>query len=371
MKVRFFDLRVKDKKLNKELVNSVKRVFSHGQVLLGPEVDQFEKKIAKMTGSKYAIGVGSGSSALYLALKGIGVKKGDEIITTPLTWIITLNAIAECGAIPVCVDIDEDFNIDPNKIEKAITKKTKAIVPVHFTGLMCKMDQIKSIAKKFNLKVIEDAAQAFGAKYKGKKVGSFSDVASFSFNVMKNVGGFGEAGAVTTNNKKIYELVKMLRYTGTKSDPKKIISNECYHVALNHKIDTVHAAMLLVLLKYFKKKMDKRIEIANIYNNELQDFVKCPSISSPGTSHGLYTYAIQTNYRDKLMNYLSENGIQNKIYHIPLASDAPIFKKYRRFKTPVAREVLSKILSLPAHEKITSSQQAYVIEKIKNFFKII
>ena len=116
MKVRFFDLRVKNKKLNKELVSSVKRVFSHGQVLLGPEVDQFEKKIAKMTGSKYAIGVSSGSSALYLALKGIGVKKGDEIITTPLTWIITLNAIAECGAIPVCVDIDEDFNIDPNKI---------------------------------------------------------------------------------------------------------------------------------------------------------------------------------------------------------------------------------------------------------------
>ena len=371
MKVRFFDLRVKDKKLNKELISSVKKVFSHGQVLLGPEVDQFEKKIAKMTGSKYAIGVGSGSSALYLALKSIGVKKGDEIITTPLTWIITLNAIAECGAIPVCVDIDEDFNIDPKKIVKAITKKTKAIIPVHFTGLMCKMDQINSIAKKYNLKVIEDAAQAFGAKYNGKKVGSFSDVASFSFNVMKNVGGFGEAGAVTTNNKKIFELVKMLRYTGTKSDPKKIISNECYHVALNHKIDTVHAAMLLVLLKYFKKKMAKRVEIANIYNKELQSIVKCPSISSPGTSHGLYTYAIQTDHRDKLMNYLSENGIQNKIYHIPLASDAPIFKKYRRFETPVARKVLAKILSLPAHEKITSSQQAYVIEKIKIFFNKI
>ena len=371
MKVRFFDLRVKDKKLNSELINSVKRVFSHGQVLLGPEVEQFEKKVAKMSGSKYAVGVGSGSSALYLALKGIGVKKGDEIITTPLTWIITLNAIAECGAIPVCVDIDEDFNINPKKIIKAITKKTKAIVPVHFTGLMCKMDEIKNIAKKYNIKVIEDAAQAFGAKYKGKKVGSFSDVASFSFNVMKNVGGFGEAGAVTTNSKKIYELVKMLRYTVTKSDPKKIISNECYHVALNHKIDTVHAAMLLVLLKHFKKKMKKRVEIANIYNEQLNKFVKCPTINSSGTSHGLYTYAIQTKYRDKLMNYLSSKGIQNKIYHIPLASDAPIFKKYRRFETPIARKVLGRILSIPAHEKITSSQQSYVIENIKKFFKNI
>ena len=371
MKVRFFDLRVDNKKLNNELINSVQKVFSHGQVLLGPEVDQLEKQIAKMSGSKYAIGVGSGSSALFLALKGIGVKKGDEIITTPLTWIITLNAIVECGAIPVCVDIDEDFNISPEKIRKAITKKTKAIVPVHFTGLMCKMDEIKDIAKKHNIKVIEDAAQAFGAKYKGKKVGSFSDVASFSFNVMKNVGGFGEAGAVTTNNKKIYELVKMLRYTGTKSDPKKIITNECYHVALNHKIDTIHAAMLLVLLKYFRRKMNRRIEIANTYNKELNGLVTCPKISSPGTSHGLYTYAIQTNHRDKLMNFLSSKGIQNKIYHIPLASDAPIFKKYRRFKTPTARKVLGRILSIPAHEKITSSQQSYVIENIKNFFRNI
>ncbi len=369
MKVNFFDLRVKDDKLKDQLTQSVKKIFTHGKLLLGPEVDKFENKIAKLTGSKYAVGVSSGSSALFLALKSIGIKKGDEVITSPLTWIITLNAIAECGAIPVCVDIDEDFNIDPKKIVKAITKKTKAIVPVHFTGLMCRMDEIKNIARKYKIKVIEDAAQAFGAKYKGKNVGSFSDVASFSFNVMKNVGGFGEAGAVTTNNKKIYEMVKMLRYTGTKSDPKKIITNECYHVALNHKIDTVQAAMLLVLLKHFKKRMDRRREIASLYNKELKDYVTCPSLSSPGTTHGLYTYAIQTKNRNKLMKYLSMRGIQNKIYHIPLASEAPVFKKYRRFKTPVARKVLNRFLSIPAHEKMTSSQQFYVIDSIKNFFK--
>ena len=178
------------------------------------------------------------------------------------------------------MDIDDDFNIDPRKIKKAVTKKTKAIVPVHFTGLMCKMDKIKKIAKNYNLKIIEDAAQAFGAKYKGKKAGTFSDVASFSFNVMKNLGGFGEAGAVTTNSKKIYEMVKMLRYTGTKSDPKKIITNECYHVALNHKIDTVQAAMLLVLLKTFKKRMKQRLKIAKLYNKELKkDYVTCPEMN--------------------------------------------------------------------------------------------
>lgn len=325
MQVKFFDLRVKDKKLTGELLKSVKNVFSHGQVLLGPEVENFEKQIAISTGSKYAVGVGSGSSALYLALKSIGLKKGDEVITSPLTWIITLNAIAECGAIPVCVDIGDDFNIDPKKISMAVTKKTKAIVPVHFTGLMCKMDEIKKIATKYNLKIIEDAAQAFGAKYKGRKVGTFSDVASFSFNVMKNVGGFGEAGAVTTNSKKIYEMIKMLRYTGTKSDPKKIITNECYHVALNHKIDTIQAAMLLVLLKHFKKRMSRRLEIAKLYNKELNNYVTCPVIQSRESTHGLYTYAIQTNKRDKLMRYLNDKGIQNKIYHIPLASLLPLF----------------------------------------------
>ena len=368
MKVRFFDLRIKDKKLKRMLLDSVNNVLSHGQLLLGPEVKKFEDQIAIRTGSKYAVAVGSGSSALYLALKSIGIKKGDEVITSPLTWIITLNAIAECGAIPVCVDIDDDFNIDPRKIKKAVTKKTKAIVPVHFTGLMCKMDEIKKIAKKYNLKIIEDAAQAFDAKHKGKKVGTLSDATTFSFNVMKSLGGFGEAGAVTTNNKKIYEMVKMLRYTGTKSDPKKIITNECYHVALNHKIDTLQAAMLLVILKNFKKKMRRRLEIAKLYNKELNDYVTCPVIESKDCVHGLYTYAIQTNNRNKLMKYLNDKGIQNKIYHIPLASDAPVFKKYRRFETPNARKVLSRFLSIPAHEKITFSEQKYVINNIKNFF---
>ena len=369
MKVPFFDLRITDKNIKKELITSVEKVLSHGRILLGPEVEKFEQKIAKIAAAKYAVGVGSGTSALYLALRSIGVKQGDEVITTPLTWIMTLNAIAACGAIPICVDVNEDFNINPEKINEAITEKTKAIVPVHFTGLMCQMDRIEKIAKKNNIKIIEDAAQAFGAKYKGREVGSFSNVAAFSFNVMKNVGGFGEAGAVTTDNKKIYNMVKMLRYAGTKSDVKKIITNECYHITLNHKINTIQAAMLLVSLKHFKKRMKRRVQIANIYNRELSKFVTCPKIGPSGTTHGLYTYAIQTNNRNELMKYLSSKGIENKIYHLPLASEAPVFKKYKRFKTPVAKKVLDRYLSIPAHEKMIPSQQLYVIETIKKFFK--
>ena len=369
MKVRIFDLRIKDKDIKKDLIKSLNKIFNHGQVLLGPEVDIFEKKVAKILGVKYAIGVGSGSSAVYLALKSIGIKKGDEIITTPLTWIITLNAIVECGAIPVCVDICDDYNIDPIKIEKAITKKTKAILPVHFTGAMCKMDKINLIAKKYNLKVVEDAAQAFGARYKGRSVGSQSDVSAFSFNVMKNLGGLGEAGLVATNNKKIYNIVKMLRYTGTKNDPKKIVTNNAFYSSLNHKIDTIHAAFLLVMLKNFKKRLKKRNKIAKIYNKHLSNEVVCPKINGNNNTHGLYTYAFQTKNRNKLMKYLNKNNIETKIYHIPLASEAPIFKKYIRFKTPNAKNILNKILSIPASEKISFDQQKYVIKKIKDFFK--
>lgn len=368
MRVNFFDLKVRRKKVRTDLIKSVTKIFNHGRVLLGPEVDKFEKKIAQMVGVKYALGTGSGSSALYLALKSIGVKEGDEVITTPNTWIITLNAIASCGAIPICVDITDDFNMNADQIEKAITKKTKAIVPVHFTGLMCKMTQIQSIAKKYNLKIVEDCAQAFNGTHNGKRAGTFSHVAAFSFNVMKNVGGFGEAGAITTNDKKIYELIKMLRYTGTKSDPKKIITNDAYHIALNHKIDTLNAALLLVMLKYFPSRMKRRLEIARTYNRELSNYVLCPEIEKNGDTHGLYTYAIQCKKRDKLMNYLSKNKIETKIYHKPLASDAPVFKKFKRFKTPIANKVLSESLSIPCHEKMTDAQVQYVIKKIKKFF---
>jgi len=317
---------------------------------------------------KYAVGLASGSSAVYLALKSVGVGPGDEVITTPLTWVLTQNAIAECGAIPICVDIWEDFNIDPYKIEAAITDKTKAIVPVHFTGHMCKMDIINQIAEKHGLTVVEDAAQAYGGRYKGKMSGSYSKVAAFSMNTMKVLASFGEAGAVVTDDSEIYEKIRILRYSGTKSDPKKIISNEALYVTLNHKIDTVQASMLLVAMKYLPQKMARRKEIAERYTASLSNLVKCPK-TPDGDIHAYFTYAIQADHRDQLMSYLNKNGIETKIYHLPLASEAPIYAKYKRFETPIAQRVSSRALSLPAHEKLKDEQIDYVIEMVKKFYR--
>lgn len=368
MRVRFFELEVTDDRYRKELLDSVDRVLQHGMLILGPEVEEFEKRVAAAAGTRYAIGVASGSSAVYLALKSAGIGPGDEVITTPLTWILTFNAIAECGAVPVSVDIGQDANIDPDAIEAAITPKTKAIVPVHFTGLMCQMDKICEIARKHNLLIIEDAAQAYGARYKSKMAGSFSKVAAFSMNSMKVLASFGEAGAVTTDDPDIYETVRMMRYSGTKSDPRKIVTNEGYYVALNHKINTIQAAMLLVAMKYLPAKMARRLEIANRYTAGLSEFVTCPQIP-PGDIHALYTYAIQADRRDELREYLNANEIETKIYHVPLASDAPVYANLKKSETPVARNIMNRFLSLPAHEKLTNDQIDFVIEKVIQFYK--
>jgi len=368
MHVPFFDLRVLRDELHAELIESVERVFRHGKLMLGPEVEEFERNVAKAVGTNYAVGVASGSSALYLALKSSGIGPGDEVITTPLTWIITLNAIAACGATPVCIDIREDFNIDPDQIEPAITNSTKAIVPVHFTGQMCEMDRICGIAERNNLLIIEDAAQAYGGEYKSQKAGSFSKAAAFSMNSMKVLGGYGEAGAVTTNDPEIYETVKMLRYAGTKSDPAKKITNECFYVSLNHKIDTLQAALLLVMIKHLPMRMKRRTEIAKRYNEALSDLVVCPKFQA-GNIHALYTYAIQADNRDQLQEHLHNNLIETKIYHVPLACDAPVYADKRRRDNPVARKVLNRFLSIPAHEKMSDEQVEHVINTIRVFYR--
>ena len=199
-------------------------------------MDELEKRVANYVGTKYAIGVDSGSSALYLALKASGIKRGDEIITSPLTWIISSNAIRSCGAIPVFADVGEDFNIDPSTIESLITNKTRAILPIHYAGHMCDMHAICSIANDNGLHVIEDAAQAFGASLDGRLAGTFSIAAGFSMNPMKILGGYGEAGVVVTDDEAVYQQLKLYRHAGTTSDPKKLITNDCRVISLNHKM---------------------------------------------------------------------------------------------------------------------------------------
>ena len=208
MHVRMFDLRVKDKLIKKDLKDSFNKILDHGVFFFGPELYEFEKKMSDYLKMKYTIGVASGSSALYMALKSLDIKKGDEVITTPFSWIITSNAIVECGATPIFVDIRDDYNINEDLIQKKITKRTKAIVPMHWGGHLCNMEKIKKIYKKNKLYIVEDAAQAFGASYNGKKSGTFSDVAAFSMNPMKCLNGYGEGGLVATNNKKFMKELK-------------------------------------------------------------------------------------------------------------------------------------------------------------------
>ena len=366
MKVPFFDLRVTDNVLRGKLLASVEHVLEHGRLILGPEVELFEEKIAKEVGVKYALGVASGSSALYMSLKATGIMPGDEVITTPLTWIITLNAIAVCGAVPICVDVGKDFNIDPTAIEAAITNKTKAIVPMHYCGKMCDMEAIQKIANRHNLLIIEDAAQAYGATFKSKKAGTYSKVSMFSMNTMKSLASYGEAGVIVTDDKDIYDIVKMIRYAGTKSDPKKIVTNDCYYSELNHKLDTIQASLLLVAMEYYPEKMFKRTRIANRYNQLLSKYVDVPQINRLDI-HALYSYTIGVNQRDEMQKYLNENGIETKIYHLPLAIDAPVYRSIRKLPIPTARVQSQRCLSIPAHEKLSDEQVEYVASKVIEF----
>ena len=366
MRIPTFDLRVTDPKLKDELVGAFEKVIDHGKLILGPEVEEFEEKVAKYIGTKYAVGVDSGSSALYLSLRACGIGIGDEVITTPLTWIITINAIAACGAIPVFADVQDDFNIDPISIEEKITSNTKAIVPMHYAGHMCDMPSICAIAEKNNLIIVEDAAQAFGGMLNGRKAGSFSLAAGLSMNPMKVCGGYGEAGAVVTNDEKIYQKLKRLRHAGTTSDPKKIITNECFDISLNHKMDTINAALLLVAFKYLPERHTLREIIADRYDNELPSQIEKQGYLKD-ERHARYVYAIKYKERNKLKDYFAKNHIETKIMHEPLACDAPVYQKYNVNPVPNARRILKDSLIIPSHEKLNKVQVNTVIDLSSRF----
>ncbi len=367
MKVKFFDLKIRDKNIRLSLNKSFNKLLSHGQFFLGPEVTKFENKIANYIGTKYSVAVGSGSSALYLALKSCGIGKGDEVITTPLTWIITVHAIAACGAKPVFVDVRDDFNIDPNLIQKKITKKTKAIVPMHYAGLPCQMDKISKIAKKNNILIIEDAAQAFGAKFKGKKAGSFSKVAAFSMNPMKPLAGYGEGGIVVTNDKKIFKKIKILRHAGTISDPKKIITNYCEDISLNHKMDSLNASLLLVALKKFNEKNLRKEKIFNRFKNNLSKKVLFQKIPK-NSEHAKYVFPLIIKKRNKLKKFLEKKKIETKIFNMPLVNETPVYSKYNYNDTPNAKRLINSSLIIPSHENMTFKQVDYVIKSINRFY---
>jgi dTDP-4-amino-4,6-dideoxygalactose transaminase len=365
----FLDLKKQYQSIKKEIDRAIKRVLDSSVFIGGKEVEEFEEEAAQFCKVKYAIGVNSGTDALFLSLKALGIGSGDEVITTPFTFIATAGVVANCGAKPVFVDIDPaTFNIDPLKIEKAITKKTKAILPVHLFGQMADMDEIMKIARKYKLYVVEDAAQAVGAEYKKKKAGTIGDLGCFSFFPSKNLGAYGDGGMIVTNNRELAEKVKLLKNHGSSSKEKYLN----LIVGTNSRLDSIQAAILRVKLRYLSKWSSERAKKANYYSENLNGVgdIAIPRIGS-GRSHIFHQYTIRTKSRDSLQQYLKKNNIPTMIYY-PLPLHLQPALKYLKYKIgdfPEAERVSKEVLSLPVFPEIKKKDQNFVLQRIKEFYE--
>lgn len=361
LRVPLLDLSIKDPVLREQLLAAVGQVLDHGRFIMGPEHDQFEAAVATYCGRQHCVGVGSGTDALYLALRALDIGSGDEIITTPMTWVATTNAIVLCGATPVFVDIGEDLNIDAGLIEAAITPRTKAILPVHFTGQMCDMDAITKIADENGLILIEDAAQAFGARDHERRAGSFGRIACFSMNPMKVFNAFGEAGAVVTDETVLADKLRSLRYAGT------INKEDCQTPSINGRLDTIHAAMMLVNLERLDEKIAGRRRIAAAYRKVLDGIIDCAT-EKDGFFHSYYCFTLFAERREDLRAFLLARGIETKVQHPFLMPQHTAYQGKFKAHIPVAERLVKKIVCVPAHEDITQDDISYVGNAIREFY---
>ena len=367
-KIKFLDLVSQYQSIKKEIDRAIKRVLDNGVFIGGKEVEEFEKETAEFCGTKYAISVNSGTDALFLSLKALGVGFGDEVITTPFTFISTAEVIANLGAKPVFVDIDfATFNINCSKIEEKITKKTKAIIPVHLFGKIVDMDKIMKIAKKHKLFVVEDDAQSIGVKYKNKKAGAMGDLGCFSFFPSKNLGAFGDGGMVATNNNKLNERIRLLKNHGSslKEKYKNLI------LGTNSRLDTIQAAILRVKLRHLLEWSKKRTEKASFYNEKLKNVgdIVVP-ITDSNRNHIFHQYTIRTKFRDKLQEYLKEQDIPTMIYYPMPLHLQPAFK-YLGYKTgdfPQTERAAKEVISLPVYPELSCANQKRIIKQIISFF---
>ena len=374
MKIHLLDLKTQYRSIEKEIKRAVEEVLKSGHYNLGSNVKDLEEDIAGYCKVKYGVGVASGTDALRLSLVALEIGKGDEVITTPFTFIATAEVISQVGAIPVFVDIDEKtFNLDSEKLKQAITPKTRAILPVHIFGQSVNMAPLLNLAKTYSLYVIEDAAQSFGAEYKRlssnsseKKVGSLGDAGAFSFFPTKNLGGFGDGGMVITQSEKVAEKLKLLRAHGGNSN--------YYSYSLlgyNSRLDELQAAILRIKLKYVNQWITQRQKKARLYSKLLSSLplpIEIPCKMSY-SSHTFCTYTIRTPYRDRLREYLDKEGIKTKIYYpIPLHLQE-IYQElgYHKGDFPVAEKACQEVLSLPIYPELKEEEINYIVDKINKF----
>jgi dTDP-4-amino-4,6-dideoxygalactose transaminase len=361
-RVPFLDLRIADDAERRELLQAVERVFRHGRIVLGPEVIELESQVAAQCGRKYGIGVSSGTDALFSALRALDIGPGDEVITTSLSWIATANAIAMTGATPVFADIRDDLNIDPESVRRLVGPRTKAILPVHYTGKMCDMPALMNIALQHKLRVIEDASQAFDAEVHGRKAGNFGIVSCFSMNPMKVFAACGEAGMVVTDREDLRDRLIRLRYNGT------INREECVEPSLNGRIDTLQAAILLERLPGVAQIIERRRQIARWYDELLAGYVETPR-ESPGCRDMYYTYTIRSPRRDALRAHLEALGIETKIHHPILMPHQPAYRNAVRGEFRRAEQLVRQVLCIPMHEKLSGADVYYVADGIRSFSK--
>lgn len=370
MNVPLLDLKAQYQSIKNEIQPVLNSVIEDQKFILGPEVEALEKEIAAYSDCSYAIGVSSGTDALLMALLAMDIGPGDEVITPTYTFFATAGVIHRLGARPVFVDILPDtYNINPEAVERVITKKTKAVIPVHLFGQCAEMDPILKVAKRHNLKVIEDAAQAIGAEYKGKRAGSMGDTGCFSFFPSKNLGAFGDAGMVVTNNKALSDKLRILRVHG--SDPKY------YHKIIggNFRLDALQAAVLRVKLKHLDQWTAARQQNAAYYTNRLSEkglsgiIVKVPAIKEG--RHIFNQYVIQVDQRDDLLALLRTKNIGAEIYYpVPLhLQECFSFLGYKRGDIPLGEYAADHTLALPVYPELTEEQKKYVVDSICSFYK--
>jgi dTDP-4-amino-4,6-dideoxygalactose transaminase len=361
MNIPLIDLTTQYKNLRSEINAAIQGVLDRGDFILGQDVTKLEEEFAAYCGTKYAVGLDSGLSALELSLRAFDIGPGHEVILPAHTFTATAAAITFSGATPVFVDVDpETMTIDVKKIEAAITPRTRAILPVHLYGLPADMHAISAIAKKYNLVVVEDACQGHGAYYKGQRVGALGDAAGFSFYPTKNLGAYGDAGMVTTNDAKVAETIRALRNCGQR------VKNVHELAPFNHRLDSIQAAILRVKLKYLDEWIASRRRLASLYNKLLSGSDLVLPADLPDYQHVYHLYVIRSQQRDALMAFLKERGIGTAIHYPKPVHLQPYYSNGadKRGQFPVAEKICNEILSLPMFPELTEEQVEIVSSEI-------
>jgi dTDP-4-amino-4,6-dideoxygalactose transaminase len=363
-RVPYVNLALQHQPLRAELLEAVERVIRSGRFILGEEVEAFEQQFAEYCQTRHAVGVDNGTSALCLVMRALGVGPGDEVITAPNSFLASASSVAMVGARPVFVDVRDDYNIDPERIEAAVTPRTKAILPVHLTGRPADMNPILEIAARKGLHVIEDAAQAVGAEYEGRRVGSFGIAACFSLHPLKNLGAIGDGGVITTNDRSLCETLKKARNHGLRS------RDECEFWSPNCRLDALQAAIVRAKMQHLDDWTKARRGHAAFYRQALGEVVEVPD-EKPHERPAYHTFVVRADRRDELQQFLLDRGIETTV-HYPI----PIHRQRAAAglgcapgSFPVAERQAGRILSLPVYPELTQDQREAVADSIGAFYR--